>query len=270
MNKPTGLCLSQDGKELYIANQGNHNILVLDTENGALRTYNDAQFVEPTGICISPSGELYIANQGKHNIVVLNSQNGARLRTYGSEGRGDGQFREPTGVCLSPDGELLFVADQGNDRVQVLHANGTHIQNIEVYMPFSVRVSHDRLYVSSGLNLINVYQIPNWEPIKTFRGNSNFDHRLHRNQRQRSSFLQPFGIFPSSDGLLYVADTNEHKIQILRESDGTHIQTIGGEGLTPDKLLYPHDICISPYYDELYVADTENNRINVFVPARNI
>lgn len=38
-------------------------------------------------------------------------------------------FAEPRDIVLSPDGKLLYVADNGNDRIVVLHAQSLKVLN---------------------------------------------------------------------------------------------------------------------------------------------
>ena len=45
------------------------------------------------------------------------------MASYGSSGRGDGQLRRPSGVAVDHDG-YMYVADWGNERVQVLDPEG--------------------------------------------------------------------------------------------------------------------------------------------------
>ena len=41
------------------------------------------------------------------------------IEEFGSEGTGNGKFNTPIGIALDSDNEKLFVADSGNDRIQV-------------------------------------------------------------------------------------------------------------------------------------------------------
>ena len=47
----------------------------------------------------------------------------------GSQGSGPGQFNRPLGVAVDAEGNLV-VADTGNDRVQVLRPDGSHVRTI--------------------------------------------------------------------------------------------------------------------------------------------
>ena len=74
---------------------------------------------------------MFISDCGNHRVVVCDAATGRTLRTIGrGEGGGDGQFMYPCGLALSPSGRELFVADEGNNRVQVfLGADGSYLRS---------------------------------------------------------------------------------------------------------------------------------------------
>ena len=43
--------------------------------------------------------------------------------------------------------------------------------------------------------------------------------------------MHPQGLAADSDGLLVVADTGNHRVQLLNLSDGTHVRNIGKKGI---------------------------------------
>jgi sugar lactone lactonase YvrE len=68
-----------------------------------------------------------------------------------------------------------------------------------------------------------------------------------------SGFGQPRGVFVSSDGTIYAADTNNNAIKKMN-ADGTNIQTIGSG------FNIPHSVFVSSD-GTIYVADTGNHAI---------
>lgn len=49
------------------------------------------------------------------------------LSSFGSEGSADGQFKFPRGVAVDDQG-YIFVADSGNNRIQIFHPDGTFLR----------------------------------------------------------------------------------------------------------------------------------------------
>eukprot|EP00058_Branchiostoma_floridae_P005894 XP_002591382.1 hypothetical protein BRAFLDRAFT_86889 [Branchiostoma floridae] len=60
----------------------------------------------------------------------------AETMTFGEEGSGTGQFQGPVGVTVSDEGEI-FVADFGNQRIQVFTLQGTFVRQFPTVIPSS-------------------------------------------------------------------------------------------------------------------------------------
>ena len=86
------------------------------------------QFNSPCGIAIN-GDIMYVAENVGHRIHKL-TLGGMFLGTFGSEGSGKGQFSFPWGIYIGPDGRL-YVADTGNDHIQVFHHHDTFSHSID-------------------------------------------------------------------------------------------------------------------------------------------
>ncbi|MFH0960019.1 MAG: NHL repeat-containing protein [Pseudomonadota bacterium] len=77
-----------------------------------------------------------------------------------------------------------------------------------------------------------------------------------------SSFNYPKGIAIDENSNIYVADSNNCRIQIFEQS-GNLIRTVGGVGSIGGLFAAPQGLCLnSP--DRMLVADTRNHRVQVF------
>jgi DNA-binding beta-propeller fold protein YncE len=70
------------------------------------------------------------------------------------------------------------------------------------------------------------------------------------------------GLAVGTNGHVYVADTNEDRIQVF-DRDGRFLRAWAGSGLLPGQLQLPHDLALDAQ-NNVYVADTFNRRIQVF------
>ena len=61
------------------------------------------------------------------------------------------------------------------------------------------------------------------------------------------------------DGLLYVADACNHRVQVLTRA-GQFVREFGTPGTGPGQFQYPYDVCFGPG-GELYVAEFGNQRV---------
>lgn len=75
-------------------------------------------------------------------------------------------------------------------------------------------------------------------------------------------FLGPKGLAVDADGNVYVADSQNHRIQVL-DPEGVPIAQWGEQGSQPGQFQEPWDVAISPD-GQVYVADTWNHRIQIF------
>ena len=54
--------------------------------------------------------------------------------SFGSKGTGNGQFATPYGVTVGRSGKI-YVADSGNNRIQIFDRTGKFVSHSEYYIP---------------------------------------------------------------------------------------------------------------------------------------
>ncbi|MCE2498067.1 MAG: fibronectin type III domain-containing protein [Nitrosopumilaceae archaeon] len=101
---PTGLAID---KKKTTPNRG--DLYVSDTNNARIQIFS---FLEKGGDGSCPDG-----TQNLTDVVCY-------VGEYGSFGDDDGKFRSPHGIAIDTTNRLLYVADAGNDRVQVINLDG--------------------------------------------------------------------------------------------------------------------------------------------------
>ena len=79
---------------------------------------------------------------------------------------------------------------------------------------------------------------------------------------QNQLLRQPAGIAVNSEGLIAVADSGNGCIKIF-DKEGKYVRQLGNKGKNPGKLVCPRDVTFVSY-DEVLVADEDNNRIQKF------
>ena len=63
---------------------------------------------------------------------------------------------------------------------------------------------------------------------------------------------------------MFVSDTGNNRIQLLRTDDGTHMHTFGSKGEEDGNFNYPVGLFLTPDGKMLFVADRNNHRVQLF------
>jgi sugar lactone lactonase YvrE len=249
---PQGLALGEE--TLYVADTDNHLIRAIDLSSGAVTT------VAGTGELGYPAregparkvglnspwavlfdeGELYVANAGSHQLISIDLENEyvSPLVGNGRESTKNGpsasaELAQPSGLALSDDGILYFADSESSsvraadlaletvhlvvggdaslfefgdedgtgNKARLQHPLGTSLDDATLYVADTYnskikRVDIDTNTVSSWLG-----STPGWA--------DGTDPR----------FNEPGGL-SFSEGLLYIADTNNHAIRVVDIASG--------------------------------------------------
>lgn len=191
------------------------------------------------------------------------------LVVVGKGGNGPSQFNAPRHVAVSRDGSV-FVADSGNNRVQVFRSDGSFVRmwgiagscHSQFSSPHGITVSPDgdMVYVADSTNhRVQVFRSIDGSFVSTWgNGPAQWQHQ--------GQFTSPYGIAASNGDMVYVADTNNQRMQVFRNK-GTFVRMwgSGGPGSNGQGQFHkPTGIAVSPDGAFVYVADTNNHRIQVF------
>jgi hypothetical protein len=178
------------------------------------------------------------------------------LGSFGSQGTSPGDFQFPTGVAVGPDG-TVYVADETNDNVQYFSPTGTYLGTFgtAVSGAYGVAVSaNGTVYAPDVLGHVDV-----------FNATGTLEGTFGSPGTTNGKLSNPTGVGISPSGIVYVADSNNNRIQEFSPTVGsaTFVSTFGSVGTNPGQFEDPLDVAFSPS-GVTYVADTENNRIDVF------
>jgi secreted PhoX family phosphatase len=116
---------------------------------------------EPCDIAIAPNGDIFVAD-GHSGLaantpadyvtrIVHYSAAGKFINAWGSQGTGPGQFHAPHALAFDTAGRL-FVADRGNNRVQIFSQAGKFVAEYKNFgRPVGLWVDkNDTLYVTDA------------------------------------------------------------------------------------------------------------------------
>jgi DNA-binding beta-propeller fold protein YncE len=164
-------------------------------------------------IGIDSRGRAFVFNRGPHPMIVFDRE-GRFLRSWG-----EGLFRSPHAVHVAPD-DTIFCTDDGDHTVRRMSADGRVLLQIGVpgqpspYMsgsPFH-RCTHTALspsgeiYVSDGYGNARIHK---------FSESGRLLHSWGSPGTRPGQFNVPHNICCDRSGAVYVADRENHRIQVF-------------------------------------------------------
>eukprot|EP00058_Branchiostoma_floridae_P018621 XP_002604110.1 hypothetical protein BRAFLDRAFT_71602 [Branchiostoma floridae] len=183
--------------------------------------------------------------------------------TFGGEGSGTGQFRDPFGVTVSDEGEI-FVADRGNQRIQVFTLQGTFVRQFPTVVSGEEKLKPDDVAMDGEGNLWVVGDL--WGMDTDFVG-------FAVQYNKQGTVLRKFDLQATGWGRGVAVDTRRNHILITQTKDSSNLQ---GEVLLfrPDGTLvrtvgqqqgmkYPWYITVDRE-GNILVSDCLNNCVFVY------
>jgi DNA-binding beta-propeller fold protein YncE len=197
-NRPSGIAIDSDGN-LHIVDHLNARVQKLSPDGKFISSFGTfgtetGQFNFPWGISIDSEDGIWIADW-RNDRVQRFTPDGEFVSVLGSSGSSDGQFDRPSGVHVASDG-TVFIADWRNDRVQVFGQDGSHTETLIGDATLSK-------WCQEFLD-VNPEQA-------SWRENAGLFEEEKR-------FWRPAAIETSSDGLVLIADSCRHRIQIYNRA----------------------------------------------------
>ena len=80
-------------------------------------------FFSPTAVTIASDGAVFVADGHVNSRIVKFDKDGHYVKAWGRKGRGPGEFNTPHALAIDSQGRL-FVADRGNNRLQIFNEDG--------------------------------------------------------------------------------------------------------------------------------------------------
>lgn len=174
-------------------------------------------FVEATSVAVDASDHVWVFNRGAHPVIVFDRE-GRLLRSWG-----EGQIRRAHGITIGPDGSVWLTDDLHHTvrqftlegRLLLTIGDPDQPSTLQGGQPFN-RPTHvalcprsGNLYVSDGYGNSRVHKYDPRGRLLLSWGEPGTDP---------GCFNVPHNIATDADGRVYVADRENHRVQIF---DGT-------------------------------------------------
>lgn len=119
---PSGIAIDR-ANQLYCADYGASRIFVFNKSGNLLRSFGSkgngpGQFNVPRSVAVDKNDKIYVLDSLNHRIQVF-GPTGNLFYIFGGRGSEPGKFIGPSDISIDPENNFLYVADKGNQRIQV-------------------------------------------------------------------------------------------------------------------------------------------------------
>jgi len=299
--QPGGLAFDTAG-DLFIADTDDHivrevNLVgVITTVAGSSSqgfggdggAATSAQLDSPTGLAVDSAGNLYIADTNNNRIRKVS---GGIITTIAGTGvadfTGDGglataaTFSNPTGLAIASNGNL-YIADTNNNRIRMI--SGTTITTVAgngnqtfsgdgglataaaLNLPVGVAVDAAfNIYIGDTYNQ-RVRAVTFATGIINTIGGTGVAGFTSDGAVATAELASPRGVAVNTAGVVYVADSDNHRIRTITGGNLTTIAGNGAQGFSGDtgvsiSASLDTPSCVAVFGSTVVFADTSNNRI---------
>ena len=262
--------VTANATEVLVSDDDNHRIEKFtpagqfEGADGSEGTTGD-RFDFPYGIALD-AANVYVADDINHRIVKLNPQLGY-VAEWGGFGSKPGQLAFPRGLASDPAGDT-YVADTANDRVQVFDPEAplpAHRSGASARTPGPLTVPRGLAIDPTGRLFVSDTDDSRVEEFSP--GSDAFAGNLTSPGGYTPGFNRPAGIAVDPRGSIYITDPADGRIDRFW-GDGTYLSELGGPAdVGGAGLSEAGSVAVAASSGDLYVADTDHNRILVFTPA---
>uniref|UniRef100_A0A1X7TUV8 RING-type domain-containing protein n=1 Tax=Amphimedon queenslandica TaxID=400682 RepID=A0A1X7TUV8_AMPQE len=222
-------------------------------------------FNRPWGVAVSDDNQHVIVTENNGNGITILDGERKRVKSFGATRRNRSfQFFYPSGVAFTSD-NFILVTD-GNHRLQkVRMADGKSIASVgrtgseplQFAYPAGIVISPitEQVYIADAAN----------NCVKVLNPDLTFSHSFGSKGSANGQFQSPIDIAIDSQGLVYVTDNGNHRIQKF-SPDGQFLGQFGNRMFSYfGKVNGPVGITIDTAGTGLvYVSEEGNHRISVF------
>ena len=315
LNNPTDVILDRNGKNIYVVDNNNDRISVFEDDGdydfqygtfcdiAAIQNCNDnadganddgdGQFDNPISIAIDALGKFFVVDSDNERVQIFDVD-GEFQSKFGSSDSGlDEYLGSAKGVVIQDSTRHILISNIESDSISVFGSTGNFIFEFDSFdgnddfrNPTNMIIdnSEQMLYVSdTGNDRIVIFELVSGTTCPSGTEESVdgvcFVDVFGSSGNDEGEFDEPTGLaFDSVKDLLYVADSDNDRIQIFEIVDGNtcptateeiingvcFVEEFGSTGTGNGEFDTPMGIALDTTNDLLFIADSDNDRIQAF------
>jgi DNA-binding beta-propeller fold protein YncE len=208
--------------------------------------------LRPYGV-FADAARIYVTDPGTRLLHVFDMKARKYLKIKQADKK---ELLSPIGVAVDINGDI-YLSDSVLKRIFLFNREGKYLKDIgsdEVFIrPAGIALDGERLYVvDTHGHRIGVFS----------KTDGSFLFSFGKDGSRKGDFHYPTNIFIGKDGLLYIADSMNFRVQIF-DRDGHFISTFGKHGDGSGDFSKPRGIAVDSD-GHVYVVDALFDTVQVF------
>ncbi|MBU0993416.1 MAG: 6-bladed beta-propeller [Proteobacteria bacterium] len=257
-----------DSKGNLLATDAAHAyVQVFDKKTGKFVTRfggkgdEDYHLEKPEGISVAPDGRIFVADYTTGFVKIYDASYKwlKSFSDYGSE-PGENIKSEFTDIYNG----LYYMPEAGNHRISVWDLEGNFKFLFSEQGTEEGKLNNPEAAKFNSQGILYVADLKN-DRIQIFTKDGKFVKSFGRTGSGPGELKAPAGISFDKDDNLYVGEIGNDRIQVFNK-DGAFLTMWGKKGAGNGEFGNIHGVIVDRDTDWIYVADTANNRIQVFKP----
>jgi DNA-binding beta-propeller fold protein YncE len=312
---PTDVIVDKNGNKIYVVDSNNDRISVFEDDGDFDFKYGtfcdivsindcndnadganddgDGQFNNPLAIARDVSGEFFVVDSSNKRVQIFDDDGEFQLKFGSSDSGHDEYLGTAKGIVVQESTKEILVSNIERDSISVFDSNGNFMFEFDTFdgnddfqNPTFMIIdnSQQMLYVAdSGNDRIVIFELVTGTTCpsgteEVVDGVCYVDE-FGTSGNDEGEFDDPAGLaYDSTNDLLYVADSDNNRIQIFEIVDGNtcpsgtdeivngvcYVEEFGTAGTGNGQFDSPMGIALDTTNDLLFVADSDNDRIQAF------
>jgi len=315
LNDPTDVIVDKNGKNIYVVDSNNDRIIVLENDGDYDFKYGtfcdiaiiqncndnadganvdgDGQFNNPISIAIDALGKFFVIDSANFRVQIFDKDGEFQSKFGSSNSAIDEYLGSAKGITIQESSKNILISNTESDSISVFDSTGDYLFKFDSFngnddftnpSHMVIDNSNEMLFVSDSSNdriiifeLVTGTTCPSGT-VKSVNGVC-FVKEFGTSGTDEGEFDNPTGLaYDSTNDLLFVADSDNDRIQIFKIIDGTvcpsgtqeivdgvcYVEEIGSTGSGNGNFNTPIGVAHDSINDLLIVADSDNDRIQAF------